>query len=318
MQFTTRTTKDNPFFGLKARYLFLLLLLIYLVSYISYAFVLKITSIELDFRDPIREYIVYCLCFIGTTLYLLRQLHQFKIDLKSIFGKLPKGYRWILLFGLMFILLLFVLGVGLLFFSFVSLIAPSFIESLLEYAAETDSQISFAHYYSLLRIITVAIVAPITEEFIFRGLLLHIWASKWKTSRAILLSSLIFGFFHFNPIGISIAGIVLALLYIKTRSLLIPIVAHTMSNLIAISSPSLIRLATNNFDINELTIDNINNMWKLGLLLTILSTPFIVRFVYLEWPSKSTLLPYFANKRRDLLIREESIYKKDFIKKIGL
>lgn len=273
--------KDNPFLKFKATYLFFFFILIYLGVVISYAFILGSFDIGFDFDDPIREYITYCLSCVGINFYLLKRLDRLQINSKNIFGKLTKGYRWLSLFGLVFMLLLFALGAGLLSFDFLWLIAPSFFESLLKSISETNSQSSSVPiFYNFLEIVTSVIVAPIAEEFVFRGVLIHAWTAKWGLRSAILLSSLMFGFLHFNPIGVSIAGIIFALLYLKTRTLFVPIVAHAMNNSIVFILPLLATLVTVDPKVSRSGTNLLNYSWQVGLFLITLSTPFIICFIY--------------------------------------
>ena len=87
----------------------------------------------------------------------------------------------------------------------------------------------------------LVIVAPVTEEALFRGLVLRGFLIRYSVRKAILVSALLFGMFHLLPWQIfsgSIAGILFAWLFIKTGSLLPCIIAHAVSN----SVPSILTL----------------------------------------------------------------------------
>jgi len=77
------------------------------------------------------------------------------------------------------------------------------------------------------------LIAPIIEEFFFRGLVLKNFLKKYSPVIAILLSSLLFGVHHLNfenlIFNIS-AGILFGILYYKTNSLIIVILAHMIWN----------------------------------------------------------------------------------------
>ena len=77
------------------------------------------------------------------------------------------------------------------------------------------------------------LITPVVEEFFVRGILLTRWSIKWGTPMAILMSSLLFGILHTDIIGAFFFGYVLSILYIRTKSLLIPISIHMANNLIA-------------------------------------------------------------------------------------
>jgi len=95
--------------------------------------------------------------------------------------------------------------------------------------------ISDANIY--ITILSASILAPIVEELMLRGLTLNKALSRTNTITAILISSIIFGILHMNVIqGIFafLIGIPLALVFIKTKSIIPCILCHLANNLIAV------------------------------------------------------------------------------------
>ena len=91
----------------------------------------------------------------------------------------------------------------------------------------------------LMTLIGVGILAPISEELFFRGLL-HSWTQKWLKpfwGRALLTSTL-FALAHFDSLGVVfssfVMGVVIAWFYERTQSILMPIVIHASTNSIAV------------------------------------------------------------------------------------
>ena len=84
-------------------------------------------------------------------------------------------------------------------------------------------------------VIMTVILAPILEEILFRGILMKgLVNNHVEPKKAIVLSALVFGAVHFNPwqfLGAFLLGLVLGLVYHKTRSLLMPILLHAFNNL---------------------------------------------------------------------------------------
>ena len=98
-----------------------------------------------------------------------------------------------------------------------------------------------------ITIIAMVVVGPVVEEYLFRGLLLSSWGIKWGATRAILLSSFLFGILHMDPIGAFIFGVVLSLIYYHTGSLLLVILIHILNNALVVvlmQLPELIRIET--------------------------------------------------------------------------
>lgn len=88
-----------------------------------------------------------------------------------------------------------------------------------------------------MMIIMAVFFAPLLEEIIFRGIIMKGLLNKgWQPWKAILLSSVIFGVVHGNPwqfLGAVLLGCVLGVVYLKTKSLLLPILLHAFNNLIS-------------------------------------------------------------------------------------
>ena len=82
--------------------------------------------------------------------------------------------------------------------------------------------------------------APLFEELAFRGLFLGcLLARGWKPLPAILLTSLVFALTHtqyilFGQVLIFVAGCVFGLLRVMSGGILIPILAHSLTNLVII------------------------------------------------------------------------------------
>lgn len=86
-------------------------------------------------------------------------------------------------------------------------------------------------------IILAAIVAPIIEESMFRGILLPWMMQYLKAPYAIILNGIVFGVLHLqfqSAIPLSIIGIALAFIAYRKKSLLPSILFHAINNSIAI------------------------------------------------------------------------------------
>lgn len=85
-----------------------------------------------------------------------------------------------------------------------------------------------------LMILVVGIIGPICEELMFRGIVFHRLKDWVKPQAAIVISALLFGIYHGNVIQFFYAtcmGVMLAIIYDKTGTLWISIVAHIAANL---------------------------------------------------------------------------------------
>lgn len=82
---------------------------------------------------------------------------------------------------------------------------------------------------ALFAIETVAL-APLVEELVFRGVMLHWWSRTLGLRRAVITSAVIFGAMHFDPLGSTLFALVASALYMSTGTMLAPIVFHAMWN----------------------------------------------------------------------------------------
>lgn len=93
--------------------------------------------------------------------------------------------------------------------------------------------------YPIPLFIRLCIIAPITEEFLTRGYLLNRLKEKYSTITAIVISSLFFAVLHFNffnTLYSFLFGVLFALLYLKTKSLIPCIIVHFIHNLMGFIS----------------------------------------------------------------------------------
>jgi membrane protease YdiL (CAAX protease family) len=85
--------------------------------------------------------------------------------------------------------------------------------------------------------ITVIIVPPIVEELLFRGMILQS-LRKYGDGFAVVVSSILFGLYHANFVQIVfafIAGLIMALVVIRTGSLWVSILIHFINNSISLA-----------------------------------------------------------------------------------
>lgn len=82
-----------------------------------------------------------------------------------------------------------------------------------------------------LSFLSLIVLAPVLEEFSFRGLLLHRWTQKWGMTKAILISSCLFALTHPDPLGAAAFGVAMCVLYLKSQTLWLPTLCHALTNL---------------------------------------------------------------------------------------
>lgn len=89
-------------------------------------------------------------------------------------------------------------------------------------------------------IIVALLLAGICEEFTFRGFLLTAINRRYSFGTALIVSSLAFGFFHFDPqavytISAFFVGLIFGYIYHHWHSYLVPVAAHVTVDLITMA-----------------------------------------------------------------------------------
>jgi uncharacterized protein len=130
--------------------------------------------------------------------------------------------------------------------------------------------------------ISAVLLGPIVEELIFRGFLIQRLSHKFDLTKAVIISSLAFGVLHFDIIGAAIFGVVCAILYIKTKSLFVPIVIHIVNNFIATMYEVVV---VNTGGVTKTTLADIQStssvLWGVGL--TLISLIWLIPFLKRNW-----------------------------------
>ena len=274
---------SEAFTNIRARALGLLIFLSWMVAYGFF-----------PGHDSSWSYVVrgfFCLMLL---LFLLVSYCAFHgVSVARLVGRLSEPISYIrLTFSI--VLPVFVFSVGAIYLVFLPLsyVAPEFVDwwlldafGLLIWESETLPLVP-----NLVNFLIIVALGPALEELLFRGLLLHRWAKKWETKRAMIYSSLLFGALHPDFIGAFLFGYVMAVIYIQSKSLLVPIAAHALNNMLA--------WMWNFFDVvlngYEYTIADFQSDWWLGTACLILSTPWLIRFLRRHWPRDGLPLPYYG------------------------
>jgi hypothetical protein len=85
----------------------------------------------------------------------------------------------------------------------------------------------------LSSLLALSVVAPLTEEFLFRGYILQSFLKQYSVKKSVLVSSFLFALLHLNPWQFTSAfclGIIFSLLFIKYKSLIPSLIAHSVFN----------------------------------------------------------------------------------------
>lgn len=124
-------------------------------------------------------------------------------------------------------------------------------------------------------ILYVAILAPLIEELLFRGLILRGFLNRYTVRKAVIVSAIFFGGAHGNPwqfFSAFTGGIVLAWWFVNTRSLFPCLFGHAMSNLLPIIFMAILHVEIRGYTSGLTQTPQFQPIWldMLGLVLFVL------------------------------------------------
>ena len=108
-------------------------------------------------------------------------------------------------------------------------VLPGFLLEQLDFAPDLDALVNTSWQGPVLAVV----VAPLTEELVFRGLILRGLLGRWRPAVAITASAALFAATHLNPAQAPVAmllGLVLGWVFVRTRSLGLCIAGHAANN----------------------------------------------------------------------------------------
>jgi membrane protease YdiL (CAAX protease family) len=180
--------------------------------------------------------------FVFFPLILAKRLNLFALPAYVLPGKFKQKLSILeLIFFILitYLCLLIAIKIGLFLGLKIAKINPNFFPPLYSYASKIPAQ-------SILKFVVLiyfAVTAAIIEETVYRGYLSHAIAEyvpqKWQIVSFIATSTLIFGMIHLgtgiaNTVSAIFAGFVLAIAYVKTKDIRVPIAAHFLDWLLQI------------------------------------------------------------------------------------
>lgn len=150
-----------------------------------------------------------------------------KEDCSEVFSKIQLKYILIIVFANIFF------SYGMLYLSNALVVNFPALDFLVGFYAQS---MSLSQALPVLgTFVSTVIISPISEELIFRGVLLNRLKLITPAIFAVLVSSLLFGALHSfgSIISAFVFAVCMAILYIKTENICVPILAHFLNNFFA-------------------------------------------------------------------------------------
>lgn len=232
--------------------------------------------------------------------YFWQEINRAEIDFQYLIGSLKK-VNFVLPIGLAIANYFLASGTSSVILYSLSFVVPKYVTHQINqtYATTAWGYIFFA--------IAALIFAPIMEELFFRGIIFQKLAIKQNTVKALIISASLFTIVHFRSDIVSLfsIGITLAILYLKTKQIIVPIICHFVYNLIVSIELLTWQFFSNTDHSIPQTIINFRqefiNSLASNILFVALSAPCLGYFFYKNFPRNYDVerLPYFANQRQE-------------------
>lgn len=104
-----------------------------------------------------------------------------------------------------------------------------------DYTYSVRHKLGIEHFpFDLITFVKLVILAPLGEELFFRGFLLQKISNRWGLKAGLLISTVVFAVVHPNMFSGLIAGLLTALIYIKTQNIFAPILYHSLHNILVV------------------------------------------------------------------------------------
>lgn len=251
-------------------------------------------------RPSPRDTRLAALLLYGTVLFVLAvRARRARLDWRTLLGE-RLSPELVPLLAVVVPIGLLTMGAAIAVYIPLSYIAPGFVERTLLSGSALFEAHTVADWLELVAVGVVA--APVVEELFFRGFLLHRWARRWGTTTAVVASSALFAVLHGEWIGHFLFGVAMAALYLRTRSLWMPIAAHALNNGIVALFTLVDVLRDEPPDTT--TIAELRGEWPLGL--AALASGVVLMWWYLRrcWPDGQWravlrgVVPYDADSSR--------------------
>lgn len=231
----------------KVRYF---LLFFVICSFVSIFFTMSLIEVT-----GIGEWVTLALslCCLVYVLYQTKKL-KIRYNEQSVKEAMTKG-RWGRFLSLTAFMQISAVALSTLSLSLLFLLFEEQIRNLLFLFPITEVVPNMPLIVYVLFFINVCILAPIWEELFFRGVLLRRFTLKWSPQKSIIISSLLFGVIHINPLNMIFAfglGCLLGYVYLKTKSIVVPMLLHSFSNFLAFIQYCISNQSTGSLELPEI------------------------------------------------------------------
>jgi len=239
--------------------------------------------------------VVTVLTYGGLTLFSVWAIGRGKLVLEHLTGHIPSHYSWRSAIFLVVGMIAYSLSAEWITYYPIAINWPeAYQEFLNQRLFLTRQDVADPVLYNILMVATLVVIAPLVEEIFFRMLVFPRLSLKWGTTAGIIVSSLMFASLHDMAwVGAFVFGVASCALYMRTRTILIPIAVHSLNNALAalLGWWAIEQGWDTTFDPTALQTELYT-----AIVLLVLASPVVFGLIGRWWPTKGDQLPYFVNR----------------------
>jgi|GEM_PF-1576672 len=286
---------------IKGRYLFLILFIVLVAVLLFREFVLTLftADVETHLMSVITSMFFYLLLIF--MMYLAAG--KASVDMGMLLGTFKKEYL-----GIKYILSaiplagLSVVGIYLLYYP-LSYLVPEYVKSSIINNTSDSFWLTGGNLIltNVLSFINIALIIPFSEELFFRAFLITSFGRKWSTATAVTVAVIIYAIANGNPLGAAFEAAVFSIIYIRTKSIAVPVILHSLLNIFDYVNSWFSK--TTGYTVYA-TLEIFQNSLWYPLAGLAIALPWLIYFYNKEFAGEKLVIPYFSNKTNNLPAEE--------------
>lgn len=254
--------------------------------------IVPVLIVDLNFSELKTEITVFYLSFLVPLAIYLYVIQKYDLSATAIFYDPVKKLTDLWLFIPLILSTIGFIWIGILLLHSLS---PEMATNYLDWLGSAElfsitEETTVLQY--LLIFFLISLLGPLVEEIIFRGVMVERLGAKYGYMKGVVISSVIFGMLHVDFVGAFIFGVVLSVVYLKSRSLLIPFLIHAVNN----GSAMIFYFYEDFFagETWETTAPYLENAW-IGIALFVVSVAWLIWYVREHWQIIHKREPFSLN-----------------------
>lgn len=261
------------FEGIKIRKM----VLVYVGIVVFFAIISELPAVKAT--KLLDENLLVLLCNLGILVWFIFKMRKSDVNVKQYITDIKSDLNC--KETILSILINIALSVGIIMTAgyVLSHVWPSGFQSMLN---EVNSSDNSTLRTTIIYSIGAALIAPFAEEFMFRGVLLNRLKIKIGMKKAIILSSILFGFIHFDlaVVPAIIFGVCMCLIYNRTNNIFTSCIVHFINNFLVAAVQVISLFISNGVAQESLGVNDFSSLWLIvGIVSLIAAVTMSIYFV---------------------------------------